>query len=42
MIRYVIPLLESWMPIWNEYMVDVFCLGFIAFVGCFIHYVIRR
>lgn len=38
----IIPLLESWLPIWNEYLVDVFALGFLAFVGCFIHYIFRR
>ena len=42
MINYMIPLIESWLPIWNEYLIDVFCLAFIAFVGCFLHSLFRR
>ena len=40
--NYIIPLIESWLPIWNTYLVDLFVLGFIAFVGCFIHSLFRR
>ena len=42
MINFIIPLVKCWLPIWNEYLVYVFCMGFVAFVGCFIHYVFRR
>lgn len=42
MIDYIIPIIVSWLPVWNTYLVDVFALGFLAFCGCFIHYLIRR
>lgn len=42
MIQFVIPLVSSWLPIWEEYLVYAFCLGFIAFVGCFVHSLLRR
>lgn len=38
----IIPLLASWLPIWNEYLVDVFAMGFVAWCGWFIHYLFRR
>lgn len=40
--NFIIPLIESWLPIWDAYLVDLFALAFIAFVGCFIHYLFRR
>lgn len=42
MIQFIIPLLKAWIPIWNIYLIDIFCLGFLAFVGCFIHRILRR
>lgn len=42
MMDYIIPIIQSWLPVWNAYLVDVFALAFVAFVGCFIHYLVRR
>lgn len=42
MIDSIIQILESWLPIWSTYLIDIFCLGFLAFVGCFLHAVFRR
>lgn len=42
MIQFIIPLIECFIPIWNEYLVYVFAMGFLAFVGCFVHYLVRR
>lgn len=42
MINSLIPILQSWLPIWDAYIVDYFALSFVAFTGCFIHYLLRR
>lgn len=42
MIDYMIPLIEAWIPLWSEYLVYFFALGFLVFFGSFVHYLIRR
>lgn len=32
MLRYIIPLIESWLPVFNEYLIPCLCLVVIAFV----------
>lgn len=41
-LQYIIPLIESMIPLWSSLLIVPFCLAFIAFVGCFIHSFIRR
>lgn len=42
MISYMIPLVQSWLPIWNEYLVYFFALGFLAWVPSAIIAFFRR
>lgn len=41
MIRYMIPLVSVWIPIWSNYLVYFFALAFIAFVPAFILSIFR-
>lgn len=42
MLEFIIPLLASWLPVWNVYIIPLFCLAFIAFVGCFLRNLLRE
>lgn len=42
MIEYIVPLIEFFLPIWDNYLVYVFALGFISWVPCFILSFFRR
>lgn len=42
MIPVMLPLVGAWLPLWEEYIVPIFALCFIAFVGSFIHFIFRR
>lgn len=42
MLRYLIPLVVSWLPIWTEYLVYFVAGTFVAVVGALIHSFFRR
>lgn len=42
MLDSMIPLWESWLPFWNEYMIPLFCLGVIMFVVSLVRNLLRR
>jgi len=42
MLRFVIPLVKSWLPIWNEYLIYGLGLIILAFVPAFVYSFFRR
>lgn len=41
MLRFVIPLVESWLPLFQEYLIPMVALVVIAFVPAFVYSLFR-
>ncbi len=41
MLNYIVPLVESWLPVFNEYLVPLLCCVVIAFVPALVYSLFR-